>query len=86
LIPGLASGKRHYDRMSPGLADATRQQLPALQPWLTSLGSLVSVKFTNVDPQGADIYDAQFEHGSAECHIHVDADGTIEGALLRPLP
>ena len=86
FIPGLASGKPDYDRMNAGLADATRQQLSVLQPWFASLGSLMSLKFASVDPQGADTYVAQFEHGAVECHIVMAPDGKIASAFVRPLP
>jgi uncharacterized protein (TIGR03435 family) len=82
----LATGKPDYDRMSPGLAQATREQLPGLQPWLASLGSLVSLKFTGVDPRGADTYKAEFERGSAEWHISMAPDGKIASALVLPAP
>jgi bla regulator protein blaR1 len=86
LIAELASGKPDYDRMSFELAEATREQLPTLHPWLASLGSLVSLKFTSVDPQGGDTYEARFEHGALECHISMTPDGKIASALVRPAP
>lgn len=83
-ILGLAGGKPDYDQMSPDLAKATREQLPALQRELASLGSLISLKFKGVGPAGMDIYEAQFEHGAEEWHIALGPDGKIAGALVRP--
>ena len=40
LIEGLRTGKPDYDSMSRGLADATRGQLPRLQPMIVDLGEL----------------------------------------------
>ncbi len=85
-ILGLASGKPDYARMSPMLAKATREQLPILQKSLVSLGSLVSLKFTGVNPIGWDTYKAQFKHGAAKWSINMGADGKISGALVRRVP
>jgi len=82
----LKAGKPDYDRMSSDLAAVTKEELPALQREFTSLGSLTLLKFTGVDSQGADIYVAEFEHGSVECHISMTPDGKIASVFLRPLP
>jgi hypothetical protein len=80
LIQGLVSGTPGYDRMSPELAAITREQLPSLQGRLVSAGALISLKFTGVGPQGADIYHAEFEHASLEWRITLTPDGKIAGA------
>jgi hypothetical protein len=85
-IVELASGKPDYDRMSSGLAAATREQLPGLQKGLASLGALVSLKFTGVDPRGWDMYQAQHEHGSAEWRISMASDGKIDSAVVHMAP
>jgi bla regulator protein BlaR1 len=85
-ILGLASGNHDYDQMSPDLAKVTREQLPALQRKLASLGSLVSLKFKGVGPAGMDIYEAQFEHGAEEWRISLAPDGKIAGAMVRAVP
>jgi hypothetical protein len=82
----LASGKPDYDRMSPELAAVTKEELTVLQREFQALGTLNALKFTGVDPQGADIYAAEFEHGSIECHIAVMPDGKIANVSLRPMP
>ena len=82
-IEQLRSGKMDYDRMSPGLAAATRQQLPQMQSTLAELGALQSVSFKGVAPNGADLYQVKFENGSAEYRILLGADGKIEGANFR---
>jgi uncharacterized protein (TIGR03435 family) len=84
LMAGIASGKPDYDQMSTALAQATRQQLPTLQPAIASLGSIVSVKFTGVDQTGQDIYLVTCEHGAIEWHIAMDAAGKIANAIVRP--
>jgi CubicO group peptidase (beta-lactamase class C family) len=83
LIEGLLSGKPNYDQMSPGLAGATRNQLSQLQSMVKPRGALQSLTFKGVGPAGADIYVAQFENGSFEYRIMLDADGKIAGGQLN---
>jgi uncharacterized protein (TIGR03435 family) len=84
LILGLADGKPDYEGLSDGLAQATKEQLPELQRTLAALGSLVSLNFMGVDPQGRDIYHAQFEHGFDEWHLIMAADGKIDSSSVGP--
>lgn len=79
----LGAGKPDYDRMSPSLAAATRTQLPQMQSTISGLGELKSVSFKGVGPGGMDIYEAKFEHGSAEYRFMLSSDGKIDGALFR---
>ena len=83
LIEGLLSGKPNYDQMSLGLAGATRNQLSQLQSMVKPRGALQSLTFKGVGPAGADIYVAQFENGSFEYRIMLDADGKIVGGQLN---
>jgi len=50
MIEELRAGKPNYDLMSPGLATATRQQLPQLQSMLTEMGAVQDVTFKGVGP------------------------------------
>jgi CubicO group peptidase (beta-lactamase class C family) len=84
MIEDLRAGKPDYDSMSPGLADATRQQLPQIQPQIVKLGALRSATFKGVGPGGADIYVLQFETGALEYRVAFGATGKIEGAFFRP--
>jgi len=84
MIGELQVGKPDYDLMSAGLANATRQQLPQLQPTIAGLGALQSLKFTGVGPGGADIYQVKFEKGSLEYRVWLRPDGKIESANVRP--
>jgi bla regulator protein blaR1 len=86
LIAGVAAGNPNYDEMSPALADAVRNQLPRLQPWLADLGPIVSVQFLGVGNQGWDIYALKHEHGSSQLRIVLDARGIITGALSSAGP
>jgi CubicO group peptidase (beta-lactamase class C family) len=84
MIEELRVGKPDYDLLSPGLGNATRQQLPQLQSMIVGLGALQSVNFKGVGPGGADIYQVKFEKGSLEYRIWLGADGKTESANLRP--
>lgn len=83
LVEGLLSGKPNYDQMSPGLVEATRNQLSQLQSMVKPRGALQSLTFKGVGPAGADIYVVQFENGSFEYRIMLDADGKIVGGQLN---
>lgn len=84
-IADILAGQPKYDRMSPGLADVTRQQLPQLKTILGNLGAIQSVTFKDVDKNGADVYDIKFEHGSTEWQIILAPDGIINSLGFRPL-
>ena len=85
MIGELQAGKPDYDQMSPGLAQATRQQLPQLQSTIVGLGTLESVKFTGVGPGGADIYQVKFEKGTLEYRIWLGLDGKVDSANVHPI-
>jgi CubicO group peptidase (beta-lactamase class C family) len=84
MIEDTRLGKPDYDRMSPGLAAATRQQLPQLQASLAQAGALQSLTFKGVGPGGADIYSAKFENGAMEYRIWLGPNGKVESATVRP--
>lgn len=82
-IADILAGQPKYDRMSPGLADATRQQLPQLKTIFSNLGAIKSVTFKRVEKNGADVYDIDFEHGSTEWQIVMTPDGILESVGFR---
>ena len=84
-IEELQRGEPNYDRMSPALADLTRQQLPQLKATMAQLGALQSVTFTGVGQGGADIYQVKFEHGTTEWRIMLGADGRAVSIGFRPM-
>jgi CubicO group peptidase (beta-lactamase class C family) len=81
-ISQLRAGTPDYDRMSPGMANLTRQQLPTLQARVVGMGALQSATFTGVAPNGADIYQLKFDNGSLEFRIGLGADGKVESAAM----
>ena len=84
-IADILAGQPKYDRMSPRLADVTRQQLPQLKTIFANLGTIKSVTFKRVEKTGADVYDIEFEHGLTEWRISVAPDGTIDSLGFRRL-
>jgi hypothetical protein len=84
-IADIVAGQPKYDRMSPGLAGVTRQQLPQLKSIFANLCAIKSVTFKHVEKNGADVYDIDFEHGSTEWQIILAPDGTIDTLGFRPL-
>jgi CubicO group peptidase (beta-lactamase class C family) len=84
MVEGLMAGKPDYDQMSPGLANATRQQLTGIQSMLGGFGSLQSITFKGVGPGGADIYQVKFEKGSIDYRIWLSPNGRVESANFRP--
>jgi hypothetical protein len=84
IIEEVRLGKPNYDLLSPGLAAATRQQLPQLQSMIAGMGALQAVTFKGVGPGGADIYQVKFEKGSLDYRIWLGPDGKVESANVRP--
>jgi hypothetical protein len=85
-IAGLTSGNIDYTRLSPGLAEATRQQLPGIQAQFAQLGELKSVTFVEVGPQGLDTYDVAFANGALTWRILLDADGKFLSSGFQRKP
>jgi peptidase S41-like protein len=79
----LARGAPNYDRMAPDLADATREQLPSLQPGIRGLGAVKTVTFNRVDPDGLDVYDVTLANGALQCGIFVAPDGKVVSAWIH---
>lgn len=86
LIDGIISGKPNYDEMDSSLADATRQQLPNLQPGLAELGAVQSAGFLGVGAQGEDVYTVRHDNGASHWRIALDSKGRISTAWVTPGP
>jgi hypothetical protein len=84
MVEGLIAGKPDYDMMSPGLANATRQQLTGLQSTFAGFGALQSITFKSVGPGGADVYQVKFEKASIDYRIWLSPDGKVDSANFRP--
>lgn len=87
FIAGIASGKPDYASMTPEFASFNREHLPMLrQSMLLPLGELRSIKFEDVGPMGGDEYRASFAKGAIIVAISLDAEGKVDGAMMRPAP
>jgi len=82
-IADIIAGQPKYERMSPGLAEVTRQQLPQLKTIFGNLGKIKSFTFKRVEKNGADVYDIEFEHGSTEWQIVMTSDGILDSVGFR---
>jgi beta-lactamase regulating signal transducer with metallopeptidase domain len=82
----LLAGRPDYTILSPGLAEATRRQLPQLRAIAGQFGAIKSVKFLGVGNQGWDTYEVQHEHGMSTWRIVISANGTIYGVLAQVNP
>jgi CubicO group peptidase (beta-lactamase class C family) len=82
LMIEIAAGKPDYARMSPMLSDVIREQLEQLQKVALQLGSVQSVTFHGVRPDGADLYRVGCEHGVAELGLSLSPDGKIDNATF----
>ena len=86
LIDGIISGKPNYDEMGAALAEATRQQLPNLQPGLAELRAVEFIRFLGVGAQGEDVYTVRHENGASHWRIALDSKGMIVNAWVTPGP
>ncbi len=74
-----------FEKMSPLLANAVREQFTQMEKHRAVLGRLQSIQFQGVGTQGYDSYVVKFQNGSVIYSIQLDAQGIITGMLIRPL-
>jgi hypothetical protein len=86
LMDEARAGTPDYTRMETGLADAVRAQLTAIQAELAKLGTLESLTFKSVGPDGADIYEAKFANGTQEWRLRLAPDGKLSSVNSRDIP
>ncbi len=84
-IDELRLGQPKYEKMSSGLANVTRQQLPQITGMIAKFGAVKSVTFKGVGSGGADIYEVNFENGCTEWRILMQSDEKIASVGVRPL-
>ena len=85
LVAGLASGSPDYDKLSPQFAEVVRRDLPRTHGLFSSMGELKSVTFREPGPMGDDAYDVTFASGRLIMSVKLDADGRIDGGIIRPM-
>jgi hypothetical protein len=83
-IEAMARGEPNYDRMTPEVAAALREQLALHRAILAKLGALRAMSFRGVTPLDNDIYMVYFAGGSAEWRIGLTQDGKIGRLALGP--
>jgi hypothetical protein len=76
VIGELQRGNPNYEQMEPTLRIAVRQQLPAMQGRLKSLGSINTISFEG-QQNGADVYEVKFTNGFTMWMIGLSPDGKI---------
>jgi peptidase S41-like protein len=87
FIAGLVSGNPDYASMTPEFASFNREHLPMLrQRMLRPLGELRSIKFEDAGMMGGDEYRASFANGAILVAISFNAEGKVQGAMMRPAP
>ena len=84
-IAAIGAGAPNYDDMTAPLQEATRQQLPRLEPYFKEYGPVTSVEFRGVTDTGVDKYLVTYQSGKqSQWFINLDADGKISGLVVRP--
>ncbi len=84
-IDSLEKGSPNYEKMAPGLAQTVHQQLPGILQYIRQCGSLKSITFERVGPNGTDEYDVVFEHGRADWFVGPLApDGKVSERGFQP--
>jgi CubicO group peptidase (beta-lactamase class C family) len=84
LFASLAAGKPEYDSMTPQMADITRQQLTNLQSSVVGFGALKELRFSKVNENGGDEFEADFEKAALKVMMHLDENDRIAGAWMAP--
>jgi cyanophycinase len=85
VIAEIEAGTPNYGAMNPGLAAATRRQLPRLKAIFANLGGLKSVTFKSAEKSGADVYVVEFQNGKTEWRVTMSPDGKIDGLGFQPM-
>jgi hypothetical protein len=83
LIEDFARGEPDYDLLPPGLAQAARDDLPALQDMFGQLGAIETITFLYVDRRGADVYDVRLANASLVIWLMLDDAGRAVIADLQ---
>lgn len=86
-IAALEKGKPDYERMVPALAAVAQRQETGTLEMFRAQGAFQSLSFKGVAANGADVYEAMFEHGQLEWRIMpLTPDGKAEGEAVRQSP
>lgn len=83
IITGLQSGTVDYSAFTDDLAAQVREQADTIGSLLTQFGPVKSMTHKG-QPQGADLFEVQFENQKTEWVIGFDNDDQIAALLFRP--
>lgn len=78
FIEGIVSGDPNYDEMGHEQAQAIRDQLSHLQPFIGEKGRITSIRFVGVQENGDDTYHVEHERRLFRWTIGLGSDGKIE--------
>jgi hypothetical protein len=84
-IAAMQAGAPDYNAMTPGLADAVREQEAAVTPLIQGFGALRGIAYAGSE-NGADLFAVMFEKAATQWVIGLNADGKIGAMLFRPAP
>jgi beta-lactamase regulating signal transducer with metallopeptidase domain len=86
-LVSLEEGQPNYDDMTGPLAVAAHQQWPQTSGQIKAFGPLKEVRFLRVDPQGHDVYEADFQNSKILVLIDpLTADGKVANRSWLVLP
>jgi hypothetical protein len=80
MIETEARGQPEYDRYSPALAQATRDQWGDIQAMSAAMGPLQSATFRGPDMFGGDSFEVRFAKGAGIYSIRLAPDGKVDSA------
>ena len=86
LIAGAQAGAISKAKMTPQMLEALEEQEATIRNDIVRAGSLLSLAFKGVGPDGWDVYDAVFAHGQQQWRIHIDRQGMVSGLWIKPGP
>ncbi|PWF55171.1 M56 family metallopeptidase [Massilia glaciei] len=76
-------GRLELADFTPSFGQIALRNLPGSGQLLKDLGAVRSVKFYGVSRHGWDMYEIEYEHGGALCHIAMNSDGKIANVLFQ---
>lgn len=83
-IVAFQKGKPNYDAMAPSLASVIHRNAEMVIALIQKQGGLKSLKFRQVLPGGANVYDAKFELGEMEWVIApLTEDGKVAHMMFK---
>jgi hypothetical protein len=72
-----------YDLMTDEVAQTVKAGEPSLRQMFQDLGPLESITFVEVDPSGADVFDAKHANGLLRWTVKLTPDGKTSSVFLR---